>query len=286
MPDSLLLASGLQFGFSNSTLSGLVICAVLGLLSIASWATIVSKFRFLSRVRRSNSSFQHALGESIHPLSIFQLSERYDLSPMYHIYNAGCRELCFHLLGIDEPDHTFAKRMKGAGRITPVAMAAVHEAMDRAVGEAALKMESRMSIVATALSGAPFLGLLGTVWGVMDSFGGLASSSGDTTLRALAPGLAAALLTTVVGLLVAIPSMFGYNFLVSKIRDQITRLDSFAADFGSIVERLFVDHRQPQEALPSLGSLGSPSLPAAFSTAPGVAMSMSAEPQMATSRRT
>jgi len=285
MPDSLLLASGLQFGFSNSTLSGLVICAVLGLLSIASWGTMVSKFRFLSKVRQSNAQFQHSLGDSLHPLAIFQVRERHERSPMYHIYNAGCRELCYHLLGIDEPDASFSKRLKGAGRITPAAMSAVHEAMDRAVGEAALKMESRMSIVATALSGAPFLGLLGTVWGVMDSFGGIATAEGDTTLRALAPGLAAALLTTVVGLLVAIPSMFGYNFLVARIRDQITRLDSFAADFGSILERLFVDHRQSHDALPSLGSLGSPSLPAAFSSAPGVGMSMSAEPQIAPHRQ-
>jgi biopolymer transport protein ExbB/TolQ len=120
-------------------------------------------------------------------------------------------------------------------------MRAVNSAMERAVGETALKLESQMILLATAVSGAPFLGLLGTVWGVMDTFGGVAES-GSANLAAMAPGVSAALITTVTGLLVAIPAMFGYNFLVTSIRAMIVEMDNFAAELASEFEHKYVDH--------------------------------------------
>ena len=114
-------------------------------------------------------------------------------------------------------------------------MRAVQSAMERAVGESSLKLESRMILLATAVSGAPFLGLLGTVWGVMSTFGGIAMS-GSANLQAMAPGVAAALVTTVAGLLVAIPSMFGYNWLVHNLRVLTVELDNFAQELVSKME--------------------------------------------------
>ena len=104
-----------------------------------------------------------------------------------------------------------------------------------------LKLESQMILLATAVSGAPFLGLLGTVWGVMDTFGGVAAA-GSANLAAMAPGVSAALITTVTGLLVAIPAMFGYNFLVTSIRAMIVEMDNFAAELASEFEHKYVDH--------------------------------------------
>jgi biopolymer transport protein ExbB/TolQ len=120
-------------------------------------------------------------------------------------------------------------------------MRVVQTAMERAVGENALRLESQMILLATAVSGAPFLGLLGTVWGVMDTFSGVATS-GSANLTAMAPGVSAALITTVTGLLVAIPAMFGYNFLVTTIRGMIVELDNFAAELSSAFEHRYVDH--------------------------------------------
>lgn len=265
------MTSGLQFGLEHSTLAGWVICGVLCVLSIASWTVMLIKLRLLSKCARANRLFLQSFRRSAHPLSLFQTRERFLEAPMYHIYFAAARELAFYLLGVDEPDASFSSRMQGAARITPSQMAAVQSAMDRAAGEASLRLESRMSVIAAALSGAPFLGLLGTVWGVMDSFSAMAGATDGVGLRALAPGVSAALLTTVVGLLVAIPSMFGYNFLVSRIRDVIVRLDHFAGDLAGIFDRHFVDHRQPLDQLPTVAAMGMPDVPD-FSAAPGPAM--------------
>jgi biopolymer transport protein TolQ len=112
--------------------------------------------------------------------------------------------------------------------------------MEREVGEQALKLEDRMTVLATAVSGAPFLGLLGTVWGVMDTFSGIALA-GHPDLAAMAPGVSGALITTVTGLLVAIPAMFGYNFLVVTLRAMTVELDNFAAELASSFDHRYLD---------------------------------------------
>jgi biopolymer transport protein ExbB/TolQ len=121
-------------------------------------------------------------------------------------------------------------------------MRVVAVAMERAVGESALKLESQMIILATAVSGAPFIGLLGTVWGVMETFADVAKA-GSASLAAMAPGVSAALITTVTGLLVAIPAMFGYNYLVTSVRGMIVELDNYAAELISAFEHQYVAHR-------------------------------------------
>ena len=262
-----VLASGLKFGFDHSSEAGLAICGVLLVLSIVSWSVMLSKQWMLSQTRKANRIFLQAFHNSPHPLAIFQAREHHERSPLYHIYYAASRELAFHLLGTDEPDTVFASRLHSAGRITASQMHAVEAAMERAMGEAGIRLESKMSAVAMSLSGAPFLGLLGTVWGVMDSFAALAGATDGVGLQTMAPGISAALLTTVVGLLVAIPSMFGYNFLVGQIRALIVRLDHFAGEFSSVLDRHFVDHRATADEIPSIASLGVPNMPA-FSGVP------------------
>jgi biopolymer transport protein TolQ len=250
-----ILASGLDFGWQKSTGVGIGICIVLGVLSILSWAVMAMKLSLLRKSRIANAEFLAVFRSSPHPLALFQTGERFDFAPFYHIYHGAARELAFHLLGVDQPDRTFATRLQGAGRITPSQMGSVQLAMERASAEAALKFEQKMSVVAIALSGAPFIGLLGTVWGVMDSFAALANTQqGAATIQAMAPGVCAALLTTVVGLLVAIPSMFGYNLLVNKIRTSIVRLDNFCSELCTTFDRHYVDHQAKTE-LPSIGSM-------------------------------
>jgi biopolymer transport protein ExbB/TolQ len=120
-------------------------------------------------------------------------------------------------------------------------MNAVSAAMERAVGETALELESQMILLATAVSGSPFLGLLGTVWGVMDTFTDVAVA-GSPNLTTMAPGVSGALITTVTALCVAIPAMFGYNFLVTSIRGMIVQMDNFAAELASEFEHKYVEH--------------------------------------------
>ena len=115
------------------------------------------------------------------------------------------------------------------------AMEHVKRALERSVAEESLKLESGLILLAIAVSGAPFLGLLGTVWGVMSTFSNVAMQN-QADLLTMAPGVAAALITTVAGLLVAIPSMFGYNWLVHNLRVLTVELDNFAQELVSKME--------------------------------------------------
>lgn len=256
------LSPGLQYGLEHSNLTCWIICGILALLSITSWAVILSKHFLLSRVHRANLSFARDYRESNHPLELFQRREHHEFSSYYHIYHAACREMAWYLVGEDEPGTTFAARLQGAGRITCSQMSAVQVAMERSVAEAALRLEARMNWVATALSGAPFLGLLGTVWGILDTFSQLTTTGSNADLATLAPGITTALVTTVLGLLVALPSMVCYNALVNRIRGMVVRLDNFASELSAGLDRTFVDHRFSNEVLPSMSALGSPSMPA------------------------
>ena len=119
----------------------------------------------------------------------------------------------------------------------------VKRVLERTVAQESLKLESGLILLAIAVSGAPFLGLLGTVWGVMDTFAGVARST-SANMQAMAPGVSAALVTTVAGLLVAIPSMFGYNWLVHNLRVQTVGLDNFAQE---LVSRMEVEYLKEEE---------------------------------------
>ncbi len=233
--------TGLYYAFVNSTAEGKATLLALFVASIFSWSVMVTKFRVLRFARRQSDRFSALFRRDREPLRLFETGVRFEGSPLFRIYDAGITELCFQMLGSTELDETFSARLEASPKITPAQMRSVTAAMERAVGESALGMESQMNVLTMAVSGAPFIGLLGTVWGVMDAFGGIAAS-GSANLAAMAPGVSGALITTVVGLLVAIPAMFGYNFLVTSIRSMIVECDNFAAELASEIEHRYVEH--------------------------------------------
>ena len=202
---------------------------------------MITKMRMLRFAKKQSEHFMEAFRQDRQPLQIMTQGLSFEGSPFYYIYEAGCRELCFQILGSMEVDETFEARLQMAPRISASQMRSVTAAMERAVGESALNLESKMIILSTAVSGAPFVGLLGTVWGVMDAFGGIAAS-GSASLAAMAPGVSGALITTVTGLLVAIPAMFGLNFLVTSVQAMIVYCDNFAAELSSALEHRYVSH--------------------------------------------
>jgi biopolymer transport protein ExbB/TolQ len=236
-----LAEGGLLYAFEHSTLPGRSVLFCLFLGSIFSWSVMVTKFMLIRRARAQSGRFLSLFRADRQTLRLYEAGTRFEGSPIFSVYKAGCRELTFHMLGSPEVDETFHARLEISPKITPAQMRAVEAAMERAVGENALKIEAQMILLASAVSGAPFLGLLGTVWGVMDTFSGVALA-GSANLAAMAPGVSAALITTVTGLLVAIPAMFGYNFLVTTIRGMIVEMDNFAAELASEIEHRYVDH--------------------------------------------
>src|SRR6201996_4212731 len=231
---------GIVYAFQHSNYAGKAVILFLMLGSIFSWSVMGSKIYMIRRARRETRRFLKRFRTARKPLAIYQNREAYPDSPSYAVYLAGCRELTFHLLGTTEIDDPFSTRLAEPDRVTPVDMNAVRSALEREVGEQALQMESNMTVLATAVSGAPFLGLLGTVWGVMDTFSAIAASN-NASLTTMAPGVSGALITTVTGLLVAIPAMFGYNFLVVTIRGMTVELDNFAGELAASFDHRYLD---------------------------------------------
>jgi biopolymer transport protein ExbB/TolQ len=244
---AILATGGLVFAFDHATVAGRLILLLLAIGSIFSWSIMLTKLRVIRYARKQNSRFLAAFRQDRQPLRLFEKNARFVGSPVFNVYRAGCQEMAFQLLGSPEVDDTFRARLNIADKISPAQMGAVTAAMERAVGETALELESQMILLATAVSGSPFLGLLGTVWGVMDAFTGVAEA-GSPNLASMAPGVSGALITTVTALCVAIPAMFGYNFLVTSIRAAVVEMDNFAAELASEFEHKYVDHNTREVA--------------------------------------
>ena len=219
------------FVLEKATPEAKVIIVILAIFSIFAWSVMASKVVQMRRARKLNQLFNTEYRQQPHVLAIFDRRVQVEGCPLFSVYQEGCLEL--------------DGRLKGPGGnarrawLSLKAMEHVKGALERTVAQEALKLESGLILLAIAVSGAPFLGLLGTVWGVMDAFGGIAqaaASGGKADLAAMAPGVAAALVTTVAGLLVAIPSMFGYNWLVHNLRVFAVGLDNFAQELASKME--------------------------------------------------
>jgi len=151
-------------------------------------------------------------------------------APLLAVYEAGYAELSAQLDGANP--HPGA----GGGKVKNVNAVGVE--MQVAAGEEVRRLERGMSTLATIASVSPFIGLFGTVWGVMDAFSGL-GTAGAASLRAVAPGIAEALITTAAGLFAAIPALIAYNHYLHAIRSIAARMDSFASEFVARIETFY-----------------------------------------------
>jgi biopolymer transport protein TolQ len=217
----------LQFVWTRATITAKCIIFLLVVFSMLAWSVMVSKALQMRRARKLNLYFESEFRAQKKVMDIFDRRLQVNGCPMFAVYQEGCVELDARLKG----------GVAGAPRqfISLKSMEHIKRTLENAVARESLKLESGLILLASAVSGAPFLGLLGTVWGVMDTFGEV-GQMGRADLLTMAPGVAAALITTVAGLLVAIPSMFGYNFLIHSLRVRTVELDNFAQDFVSKME--------------------------------------------------
>jgi biopolymer transport protein ExbB/TolQ len=202
----------------------IIVC--LGIFSVLAWSVMVYKAIQMRRARKLNLYFDQEFHAQKSVMEIFDRKLQVEGCPLYAVYEAGCVNLNARLLSGNETRkrHASLKNMEHVKR-----------AVENVVAQESLKLESGLILLAIAVSGAPFLGLLGTVWGVMGTFAGIAQE-GQATMAVMAPGVSAALVTTVAGLLVAIPSMFGYNWLVHNLRVFTVGLDNFAQELISKME--------------------------------------------------
>ena len=218
----------LLYVWDKARIEAKVIIVVLILFSIVAWSVMIYKAIQMRRAKKLNQYFTAEFKSQKSVLDMFDRRIQAEGCPLFAVYQAGSMELDARL---KTPESGRKKHVSLKG------VEHVKRGMENTVAQESLKLESGLILLAIAVSGGPFLGLLGTVWGVMSTFAGIANSpQGTASLQVMAPGVSAALITTVAGLIVAIPSMFGYNWLVHNLRVRTVELDNFAQELVSKME--------------------------------------------------
>jgi biopolymer transport protein ExbB/TolQ len=261
--DMPFFANALSFAFDKATIEGKVTITLLMIVSLFSWTVIINKTRQLMRARKASKEFFAVFKELRgDPMQIHTKQQEFNGSPAFEVYFAGAEELAYHLknnpveVKARPAGHTpaagegntdfFAKSV--STKVSNSSFDSVRASLQRAVSAEALSLEKGMIVLTTAVAGGPFIGLLGTVWGVMETFSGIAIAK-SASLTVMAPGVAGALIATVVGLFVAIPAMFAYNLMVTAVRAITQELDNFTTELSTKFEHAYVDHRSLADEL-------------------------------------
>ncbi|MEI6065837.1 MAG: DUF2341 domain-containing protein [Methylococcaceae bacterium] len=237
--ESLIMGS-----LKNVTTDGWIIIGILGVMFVVSWMVMIIKAIVLSRVQGENKKFETAYNQ-LGSQDIANLNNQddvddqdFDESPLLlsftktHGAFVGSTIYRIYHVGVEEMNRRL-KKVEGSSKeqvLSPQAMNAVRATMDAKLTRELQKLNSQMVLLTIAISGGPFLGLLGTVIGVMITFAAIAVS-GEVNVNAIAPGIAGALTATVAGLIVAIPCLFGYNYLGGQIKEITADMHVFVDEF-------------------------------------------------------
>jgi biopolymer transport protein ExbB len=214
--------------FKSLTPDAWAIIAILGVMFLIAVAVMISKALYVARTDSANQRFLKEFRDSTDVLALGKSEQNagFDNSSLYRLYQSGLRELIKRKVGQDN-------RIFSA-----LSMDAVKATIDADSVREGYALNSQMVLLTIAIAGGPFLGLLGTVVGVMITFASIAAA-GDVNVNAIAPGIAAALLATVAGLSVAIPSLFGYNYLASRIKTIASDMQIFVDEFVTRVAETY-----------------------------------------------
>jgi biopolymer transport protein TolQ len=206
------------------------VLALLAMFSIVSWALIVDKWWQLRRVRVQTIAFLRAFREGRRPSIVLAAAKKLRESSLAQLYIAAHQEVS----GIsDVVDHVLEDNEDG---LNGDRLEAVHRAMRRASSMEIARLERYLPFLATTASATPFIGLFGTVWGIMSSFQGI-GQQGSANLAVVAPGISEALIATAFGLAAAIPAVIAYNYFVNRVRHWATEMEGFTMDLLNLIAR-------------------------------------------------
>jgi biopolymer transport protein TolQ len=197
-----------------------VVLLILLAFSVISWAIILSKWGLLRRARVQSGRFVRAFRKARNLQDVAAVAEQFRPSPLVGVFQGGFEE--------------FRNQVGTTGTLRN--LTAVQRAMQIAASEEMTRFERNLPWLAITGAVTPFVGLFGTVWGIIDAFHGL-GTAGAATLRAVAPGISEALITTAAGLVAAIPAVIAYNLIGSSIREFAARCDDFALEMLNAAER-------------------------------------------------
>jgi biopolymer transport protein TolQ len=226
-------APGLFSFFLASGPMAKAILALLVLFSLGSWAIMIGKIVQLRRADAQTDKFLEAFHRSQRFSEVNALAGKLHSSPLVGIFQAGYAEIDSQIKNAPDPERPGEKR---AYRIT--SLTALQRTLARASGVEMRNVSRWLPFLATTASASPFIGLFGTVWGIMVAFRDI-GLSGSTSIVAVAPGISEALINTAAGLAAAIPALIGYNYFGQRVRQVRTRLDDFILEFLNLAERNF-----------------------------------------------
>jgi len=201
----------------------IVVLVILAGFSVFSWTLIFSKWQLFRGARKANARFLRAFRKATGFEAVMVASEQFRPSPLVAVFDFGYEEV--------------ERQVKSRGGVRN--RAALERTIQLGISEEIAKLERNMNWLATTASVCPFIGLFGTVLGIISAFVGLAASQGSASLKSVGPGIAEALVTTAVGLGAAIPAAIFYNLFNQKIREMGARMDDFALEFLNMTERNF-----------------------------------------------
>jgi biopolymer transport protein TolQ len=210
------------------------VMALLVAMSVASWFVIGSKTIYLSNAASRSTRFQDMFWKTGRLDEIWRMTEKSSPSPVSEVFRAGYTELA----KLQKRRQEQASDPTAGGDDLLGDIESIQRALDRARTTAVTEMESRVPLLGTTASAAPFIGLFGTVWGIMNSFRSI-GAKGAANLATVAPGIAEALVATAIGLVAAIPAVMAYNYFFRRIRVITSEMETFASDFLNIVRRRF-----------------------------------------------
>jgi biopolymer transport protein TolQ len=208
------------------------VLVLLALFSIVCWALIVEKWWQFRRVRRETVSFLKTFREGRRLSVLYGAAKKHRESPLAQLYLAAYQEIS--ISGISEmTNHLLDDAEEG---IWGDRLEAVNRAMRRTAASEVARLERYLPFLATTASAAPFIGLFGTVWGIMSAFHGI-GQQGSASLAVVAPGISEALIATAAGLGAAIPAVMGYNFFVNRVKHWATEMEGFTFDLLNLFSR-------------------------------------------------
>ena len=228
----ILLQAHSFFGMlSQASGFALTILVVLFCFSVLSWAIMLRKWLTFRQIGQQSHIFTSFFRESARLSEVDSASARYPNTPLSGIFSAGYQELNAQIqtLGSANPNHVVLANRNIIG---------IQRALQRAAAAELSSLERNMSWLATTGSVTPFIGLLGTVWGIINAFQGLGLEK-TASIQAVAPGIAEALYATAAGLFAAIPAVIGYNHFIGQIKNIASEMDDFISEFLNLVERSF-----------------------------------------------
>lgn len=205
-----------------------LVLILLILFSILSWAIVIYKYRIIRKMEKESEKFLEFFWQKKQFASIFDASSNYRFSPLARVFAAGYKELL----------QATAQRRDAQSNVqfNIGEMDNIQRVLKKAISRETGRLEKAVSFLATTGNTTPFIGLFGTVWGIMNSFRGI-GVKGSASLAVVAPGISEALIATAMGLMAAIPAVVAYNHFVTRINRMAVEMENFAGDFLNIVER-------------------------------------------------